>query len=281
MVTPRPAQTQSVPAEALDPSTITGAFALLVAAYLVVRISTYLVSKVAERTVEHRIAVKMFLPVFKTAVYSATLFYIVGGLFQLNQGQVLAISGLFGAAIGFGIKDLFSSLVGGLIIILERPYKIGDKIQFGHSGEFGDHYGEVIDIGIRSTRLQTPDDTEIIVPNDAVFKSSIANTNAGHPEMLVVVEFTVDAEAPVDQAKRLVREALITSRYVYIADDRPVVVLEGDDPYYRTIRGKAYVNDPRNEFLFTSDVTGRVRQAFDDAGIDKPSPLGDGFREDS
>jgi hypothetical protein len=57
-----------------------------------------------------------------------------------------------------------------------------------------------------------------------------------------------------------------------VTDDRPHVVRAEDDPYYRSTRGKAYRNDPHNEFAFESDVTERVIAAFDEADIERPVP---------
>lgn len=261
-----------LPQVQLGPVDLVGALAVVLGAYLFVRFASFAVTKVSERTVEYRIAVKMALPVLKAAVYGAVAYYILGPFLQLTPSQLLAISGLIGAAIGFGVKDLFSSLVGGLIVILEQPYKIGDKVTFGDTGTFGPQYGEVVDIGIRSTTLLTPGDTEVIVPNDAVFKTAVANANGGLPEMLVSLEFAVAVDTDVEAAVRIVEEALSTSRYVFVSEERPVVVLEEDRPYYRVVRGKAYVNDVRNEFPFRSDVTRRVRRAFEREGVAKPKP---------
>ncbi|WP_435333269.1 mechanosensitive ion channel family protein [Haloarchaeobius sp. TZWWS8] len=246
---------------------IVSSLTIVVVAYLLVQTFGFVVSKLAERTVKHRITVKMVLPLFKALVYGAVTYYIVGGVLALTPNQLLAISGLIGAAIGFGLKDLFSSIFGGLILIVERPYKIGDKVTLDG------HYGEVTDIGIRSTRLQTPNDTLVVVPNDSVFSGAVANANAGQAEMLVVVEFYVSADADLERAMHIVEEAMVTSRYVFVSEKRPFVVLTEDELYYQVVRGKAYVNDTRNEFVFKSDVTRRVREQFVTEGIEKPSPV--------
>lgn len=257
-----------------DPGNILGGLLLLAGAYLLVRLVAVVVMAVSERTVKYRITAKMILPVFKALVYAAVVYYLLP-LDVLTPSQLLAVSGLIGAAIGFGIQGLISSLLGGLIIIVERPYKVGDNIEFGDTGDYGSYYGEVTDIGIRATTIQTPDDTDVIVPNDAVFKSSVANTNAGSPEMQVAVEFYVAPGADVDRAKAIVKEGLMTSRYVFVTDDHPILVLEEDHPYYWTIKGKAYINDTRNQFAFESDVTRRVRREFESEGIEKPRGMVD------
>jgi hypothetical protein len=76
---------------------------------------------------------------------------------------------------------------------------------------------------------------------------------------------------PIRSAAAIVEEALVTSRYVHLAPDRPHTVLVRDQPAYRTIRGKVYVNDLREEFAYESDVTRRVLAGFEPAGIDPPA----------
>jgi small-conductance mechanosensitive channel len=250
----------------LDPLLLVNAVVVLVVAYLVARAVTVVLSALAERASRQRITVAMFIPVAKFLIYGTAVYLVVGPLFQLSTTQLLAVSGLLGAALGFGLKDLFAGVIGGLVIILERPYQVGDKVTIG------DHYGEVTDVGLRATTLTTPDDTTVRIPNAKLFTESVANANAGRPEMMVVVEVAVAPEADVARAREVVRDALVTSRYVFVDDDHPVVVLVEDEAYYRTVRGKAYVADLREEFAFASDVTERALATFEAEGIETPDP---------
>ncbi len=70
---------------------------------------------------------------------------------------------------------------------------------------------------------------------------------------------------------RLDVQSLVTSRYVYVSDDRPYTVLVEERPLFRLLRGKAYVGDIRNEFLFKSDMTRRVAYEFREADIETPT----------
>jgi small-conductance mechanosensitive channel len=252
---------------ALGFGTLVSAAAALVVAYVVVRATTYALTLVSERSVERRIAVKMFVPLTKFVVYTGALYYILGPVLELSSSQILAFSGVLGAVLGLGLQDLFADLVGGLVILIDRPYRIGDKVEMDGS------YGEVTDIGVRSTKLRTPDDSLVSVPNYLLFTSPVSNANDGAPEMMVVVEFHVAPDADTDRAASIVRDALRTSRYVYLSDDRGVVVRTDDSAGYTTLRGKAYVNDVRNEKAFGSEVTERVLGAFDEEGVERPSPV--------
>ncbi|WP_340101864.1 hypothetical protein [Salinibaculum salinum] len=103
-----------------------------------------------------------------------------------------------------------------------------------------------------------------------MFTANVSNANNGQPQMMVVVELAVTAAADVDRASAIVEEAMVTSKYVYVDDNHPFTVLVEDESYYRTIRGKAYVADLRDEFEFASDVTERSMAAFASEGIEMP-----------
>jgi small-conductance mechanosensitive channel len=240
------------------------AIPILILAYVLARLSSALLNKIADQLLVARFRITSLIPIVKIAIYGTAFYFVFTLLFDLTENQLLAISGVLGAAIGFGLKDLLADLVGGLIIVAERPYQIGDKVAIG------DHYGEVVDIGLRSTSLITPNDNLVSVPNYLFFNESIANGNAGNAEMLVTVEFYVDPESDARRAREIVEEALLTSQYVYVTDDLPHEVLLDDEVHYRKITGKAYVNDLRNEFPFRTDVTERALKTFEREGIESP-----------
>ena len=249
---------------AIEFATFLEAIGILVFAYLLARVTSTLLSALADRLVAQRFRVTLLIPVVKFVIYGTSLYVVARQLFQLNTTQLVAFSGLLGAALGLGLKDLLADVFGGLVLVAEQPYQIGDKVSIG------DNYGEVVDIGIRSTQLVTPSDTLVTVPNYLFFNTSIANANAGNAEMLVSVEFYVDTEADVQTVRRIVEDALATSQYVYVSDELPIDVVVEDNLNYRTIRGRGYVNDLRNELPFKTDVTQRVLDEFAARGIESP-----------
>lgn len=251
-------------ANAIDLSAISDALLVFVAAYVFARVLTFLLSATAERSPSRRITIKMFIPVVRLFVYAVAVYVVIVPLLELNSTQLVAASGLFGAALGFGLRDIVAGLFGGLFIVFEKPFQVGDKVSIG------DDYGEVIRIGLRSTTLRTPDDTAVVVPNDRLFTANVGNANAGSPHMMVVTELSVAPSADIDRTKAVVEEAIVTSAYVHVDDDHPVTVLVDDETYYRRIRGKAYVDDLRDEFPFASDVTERSLEAFAEQGIETP-----------
>lgn len=248
----------------IDASTIIGAVVVLFGAYLGAKLLSVGLSTAAERSPSRRITIKMFIPVIKLLIYALAVYLILVPVLDLGATQLFAVSGLVGAAVGFGLQDLVSGVFGGFILIIERPYQVGDKVTID------DQYGEVIDIGLRSTKLRTPGDSAVVVQNDQLFRSSIVNANAGDPEMMVTVDLAIASEAETDEATALLEEALVTSQYVYVSDEHPVRVRVSDEVTHQRIRGRAYVADHRDELAFSSDVTRRARAAFERREISMP-----------
>jgi len=250
----------------LDIGLIIGAALTFVLAYIVARVAAIVLRETAELTVEHRILITSVIPVMRLAVYVVAVVVVIGPLFELTTSQLLAFSGALGAVLGLGIQNLFANVVGGFVVVLQRPYRPGDKVQIG------EHYGEVTDIGISSTTLLTVDDDAVLVPNHKFFTESVANANAGDAELMVVPEVYLAHGADIERGREILRDVMRSSRYVYVSEDHPLVVRVDQDPAYVTLRGRAYVNDVRREFAFESDVTRRTLAALDDEGIERPDP---------
>lgn len=237
---------------------------LLGIAYVLATAADLLLTRAADRLVQHRFRVALFIPVVKFLIYGVALYFVITTLFGFNQTQLIAFAGFMGAALGLGLKDLLADVVGGIVLVLEQPFQVGDKVSLG------DHYGEIANIGVRSTTLRTPRDDLVVVPNFTLFNEAVVNSSTGDARMMVVVEFFIDADAEVGRATDIVEEALITSPYVYVSDEAPASVTVEDDLNYRTIRGRAYVNDLRNETPFKTEVSERVVATFRREGIESP-----------
>ena len=227
------------------------------------RVVDLLLNRVADRLVQHRCRVALLIPVAKFRIYGAAVYVVVEVLFDLNQTQLIAFAGFLGAALGLGLKDLLADIVGGIVLVLEQPFQVGDTVSLG------EHYGEITDIGVRSTTLQTPQD-DLVVPNFTLFDEAVVNSSTGDAEILVVVGFIVAVDADIDRATDIVEDALATSPYVYVSDERPIAVDIEDGRHYRTLRGKAYVDDLRNGVPFRTGVSERVVDTFDREGIESP-----------
>jgi small-conductance mechanosensitive channel len=255
--------------QTIDASTIASALTVLILAYAASRIFHYILVKLSEwgslnRIGLNRITVKMLIPLLKFTIYFTAIYYIFSSIFMIASDQLILFSGLFGAGLGFGLKDLFADVVGGWLIILDRPYQLGDKVNLGGQ------YGEVRDIGLRATRIVTPDDSMVSVPNSSIFQNAVTNVNTGNLEMMVVIDLFIDPDSDATLAMQILKEALVTSRYVRLSEKHRFIILMKDYPLYKRIRAKGYASDFRNEFSFETDVTRRAWVEFSKQGIEPP-----------
>jgi small-conductance mechanosensitive channel len=254
-----------LPIKTIDANLVLYIVFIIIIAYVVTYLLSYILVRFSERIGWYRTSITMIIPLLKLLVYTAAVYYILIAVIEPSLTQMIAFSGLFGAALGFGLKDLFADIVGGVVIIFEKPYQIGDKVTIG------DKYGEVKDIGIRSTRIKTPADELVSVPNFTLFSQPVTSGNAGDLAMMIVIDLFIHPDSDADKAMKILKEALVTSKYVIISNKYPYTVLLEDFPFYKRVRAKGYVNDLRLEFEFKSEVTRRAWVELKKAGIRPPS----------
>jgi small-conductance mechanosensitive channel len=178
----------------------------------------------------------------------------------MNAGIVLAVIIAFGIVVGFTCQDLFKNILGGLMIILDRPFHIGDRITVG------DYSGKVSRIGLWSTCLIALDHSVIRLPNSKIIEGTIRNINGGKREGPASVEIYLPAGVDIEQTKRIAYKAAISSRYVYLK--KPVSVTVKSELHGRSSAIKfcirAYVLDTRYELPFQSDITGQMMDKCND-----------------
>jgi small-conductance mechanosensitive channel len=234
---------------------------VLVFSYLI-RAVTWVLERLAERSAKRRLFFKGLVPIVRIILWTFAGYLIVRVIFRVDAQGIIAGAAALGVAVGFAAQDLLKNLFGGIILVFDQPFQVGDKIRVGET------YGEVTSIGLRSTRIVTPDDNLVSVPNAQVVDQQVANANAGELNCQVVIDLYLSGEVDEAEAKRIAFEAAVGSKYVYL--NKPIVVLIKDELHWAVltrVRVKAYVLDPRHEFLFASDVTERARAGFRAAGM--------------
>lgn len=228
----------------------------------------WLLDTLAERSAGRRLFYKRLVPIVRIVLWIFAAYLIVAVIFDIDAQSLIAATAAIGVAVGFAAQDLLKNLFGGLILVFDQPFQVGDKISVGGT------YGEVVSIGLRSTRIVTPDDNLVSVPNAQVVDQQVHNANAGQLNCQVVTDLYLPGWADEETAKRIAFNAATSSKYVYL--NKPIVVLVADvfeETFLTRVRVKAYVLDPRLEFQFQSDVTERARAGFREAGLLTPEHM--------
>lgn len=145
------------------------------------------------------------LPLFNNIamiVISAAAVYMLFSIWGINMTAWLAGAGVVGIAVGFAAKDTLANLISGVFILADQPYKIGDYIVLD-SGE----RGKVTHVGIRSTRILTRGDSEIIIPNAVMGNAKVTNETGGpHKKFRVSVDVGVSYSSDVDKVEKVLME---------------------------------------------------------------------------
>jgi len=224
---------------------------LIIIGYLGIKIVSRAIEIFSERNPRYRITIKALVPIIKIFGWMLIIFMIIAGIFKPPAATILAFSASIGVAIGFASQDILKNIFGGITILLDRPFNVGDKI------EIGKYYGEVVEIGLRSTRLITPDDSKVTVPNSELMNQSLSNSNSGESNCQVVAEIYLPVSINTAEIRELAMEAVTVSKYVYL--NKPITILFSHEikerKSYMKMKVKAYVFDVRDEFKFKSDMT--------------------------
>ena len=251
------------------PEGIPYALVVLLAMAFVARFVSTRAELLGERFADRRLVIQQTASFVRFVVYFAGLTFAFLTLFEINDQLLLAIGGSLAVAAGFAMKDLVASIIAGVIILLDRPFQVGDRVTFAG------YYGEITHIGLRSVRMMTLDDTQVTIPNNKFLTDAVASGNAGAVDMMIQVDLYIGADENLDEARRLLSEVVTTSRYVNLNRAWNVVVSQViENDYFATqLRAKAYVLDARLEKAFQGDITERALDAFATANIKPPAVL--------
>lgn len=219
--------------------------------YLFIALLTKIFEFFAEKSARARIPIKGFIHIIRIALWTLFIIAIMKIVYDPPKEMLLTTLASVVIAVGFATQDLLKNIFGGIMLLFDRPFKVGDKIKVG-----GD-YGEVVYIGLRATRIVTDYDSMVVVPNMELMKTSISNSNPGELYCQVVASIMLPIDAPMDKIRKIAIEAAQVSRYVYL--NKPIEVLFTNKIYEHKslldMELKAYVMDIRYEFNFKSDMT--------------------------
>jgi len=240
-----------------------GIIAILVGAWILTNAVEYFPPRLAERLPGSlRLYILPLVPIIRLIILIVTALVVIRQVINPSVESMFAVLGAIGLAVGFAFKDYISSLIAGIVTIYEKPYRPGDWITVDNT------YGEVRSIGLRTVRMTTPDDTEVIFPHQYLWNSSVHNANDGNRDLMCVTEFFINPEHDAFLARSKLREVAFTSPFLNLS--RPVSVIVSEQPWGTLYKIKAYPIDSRDQFQFISDLTVRGKQALATVGA-KPT----------
>lgn len=242
--------------------------------FLVIAIG-YLQNTIGHRT-ESKIDDIIFelLARFSGFIILATAIIIALDLLGVNVMPFIAGAGVAGVAIGFAAKDTLSNLIAGILLIIDRPFEVGDRIEVWSAPAGTATWGDVIDIGLRATKIKTTDNIVIIIPNNEIMLRDIINYTTITEKIRVRINIGIAYDADMQKAKDIILKTADSATWV-AKQPPPVVVVKNFGDSSVDLQLRVWIDDARKRIHTISYITDRVKTVFDEEGIEIPYPKRD------
>lgn len=199
------------------------------------------------------------------AYYLVLIFTVLAALgsFGVETASLVAVLGAAGFAIGFALQGSLSHFAAGVMLLIFRPYRIGDYIEAGGAS------GTVKEMGILTTVLHTPDNIKILVPNGKVFGDTIKNVTANETRRIDLV-IGISYGSSIQKAQEIMAKILADDPRVLKDPAVQIAVAElADSSVNMIVRPWVKTSDYWGVRL---DVTRKIKEEFDAQGIEIPFP---------
>ena len=243
-------------------SLILQAVIITVIGYLVIKLVMSILTKMLEKTKLEKAAHSLILTLAKTVMY-VLLALIVASTVGIDVTGIVALASVVTLAVSLSLQNMLSNVVGGFTILYTHPFRSGDYV------EIAGQSGSVLEIGMTYTKLNTPDNKIVSIPNSAVVASQIVNYSVGGIRR-VDISVSASYDAPAQQ----VIQALVDcagGAYVLKEPEAPYAVLTsyGDSAINYQLR---FWVDGNDYWTATFEVNQKIKTVFDESHIEMTYP---------
>jgi MscS family membrane protein len=196
------------------------------------------------------------------------------GTVGIHVGPLLAGAGVAGLALSLAAKDTLSNLIAGVQLILDRPFRIGDRVEVWTVPKEYGTWGDVVEIGLRATKIRTPDNLIVIVPNNEIMRRDIINYTASGDDIRLRIPIGIAYDADAALAKELILQAMGEIPGIK-SKPEPVVIVRSFGASSVDLEARPWIADARRRRAIGDLVTERVKELFDEHGVEIPYPKRD------
>lgn len=195
-------------------------------------------------------------PLVRLAIILCGFFFAISAL-GMSMDKLTVVIGALSVGIGLGLQNIINNFVSGIILVFDKPFRVGDQI------ELADKKGRVKEIGIRASVLQTSDGADVIIPNGDLLSGRVVNWTLSHEYSKTSFIVMVDKRAELDEVKQWITAAAESSSYFVKNLDVSVSVQDiSADMVYLSIT--AWVNYAANAGSFKSEVFLNLYKKFEE-----------------
>lgn len=248
----------------------------------IIMLSSTFIAVIVVLSILRRVVLKRVIRKFNLeqgALYSLSIIfqYVIGLLAfvvilhasGIDLSTLTVVFGAFSVGIGFGLQNIVNNLVSGVVILIERPIKVGDRI------EVGDLEGDIVSISLRATTVMTNEGIAVIVPNAQFMTNQVVNRSLQDRKIRFKIPVGVAYASDPDEVKSVLLQAAATHPGV-LTTPEPMVIFEkfGDSSlnFFLWVWTEDFINRPN---IFRSELNFAIHKALKNGGITVAFPQRD------
>lgn len=256
----------------------------IIVTYLLIRIATALVKHFIRKATKRenhaldRTTGNYLQQILVIAIYVIGVSAIIGNIPGLEKigSSILASAGILTAAVALASQEALSNFIGGVFIVIGKPFKLGDFIDVD-----GVAAGTVIEITLRHTVIRNAENRMILIPNSKINSSTITNSTIGDPATCAFIEVGVSYNDDLTKAMEVMRDEVM--QHPNLIDRRSEAEKEAGEPQVKvkvmalgdssiTLRAWAWAATSGDAATMRFDLYKSIKERFDKEGIEIPYP---------
>ncbi|MGB1697259.1 MAG: mechanosensitive ion channel domain-containing protein [Thermoplasmatota archaeon] len=238
-------------------------FAVLVGAYLLARALRWAYTK-SQRSKPSSAQLLMTKTIMLTVMF-AGLWIGIQVAFDADPGSMFATLGIVSLALGFGLQNTVANLAAGVSLSLDKPFDVGDRIQVGQT------WGDVQNIGFRSTSIRTTAGERVVIPNAILDTQEVWNYSGQQGELRVEIPLQISYQSSIPLAEDVALRVARDTEHV-LAFPGPKLVVRGLGADGIDMELRCWLSDPNEKATVVDRILRRVKERFDEAGVHIPFP---------
>lgn len=195
-------------------------------------------------------------------------FFLAVEVIGFDLSSLAIVAGFLSVGIGFGLQNIASNFISGLILLFERPIKVGDMVTVGED------VGTIKSINLRATEVQTLDNIDIIIPNSAFVEQNVTNWSHGEERIRIRCPFGVAYGSDTDHVESVALE-VANNHPDILEDPEPAVFFQSFGDSSLNFELLFWVDTPRKRGKILSKINFELDRAFREAEIEMPFPQRD------